>query len=123
MLGRHITRRSDDRSCCREVVSGHLPGRISKGLGDAEIEHFHRVDTVDPGDHDIIGLDIAMQNGLRVCGAQGVERLFEHFDDELGLLRPVVFDDLKEVSTFDELEDHEEHAVVRPAVVEHLDRV
>src|SRR5690606_5928125 len=75
----------------------------------SEVEH-HCV-SVQPGrgHHDVLRLEVAMHNALRVSGGKRIQALHHQVFGFEGLQRALVPDDAKPRLAFDELEDQVEH--------------
>jgi hypothetical protein len=76
-----------------------------------------------PGDHDVLGLEVAMDDALRVRAGQGVEHL-RHEADRLALLQgALVVHHLAECCAGNEGEDGEQRPVAQLAGIAEADDV
>ncbi len=119
LLGRHEIGRTDDRSLARELVEL----RTFTELREAEVEDLREVGIVArPRDHDVLGLDVAVDDALQVRLRERVAHL-DHDARELDRAERIArAKDATEIAAGHELHD-EVGETVGDAVVEDLHRV
>jgi hypothetical protein len=112
LLGRHVENSAHLRAGASEVVGG-------RGyFGDTEI---HDLDDARAIEHEIAGLDIAMDDAHAVGGADAEERLPEERDGFLRRDGAAAIDELLKRVAFDVLHDHDGIALVDEKGVERGD--
>jgi hypothetical protein len=68
LLGRHVVGATDDDAVLRELTRS---ARLVE-LGDAEIDELRLHDITFDRDEDVVGLDVTVDDALRMCGSQSV---------------------------------------------------
>ena len=101
LLGRHVERRADDRARLRH-------SRLLGGLGQAEVGDVHVIGGVD---HDVLGLQVAVDDALVVRGLEAFRRLAEDAQEALGRQLALLLQDRGQVPPVDELHRQELDAV------------
>ena len=81
LLGRHIRERAEDGSGqCTCFTSGEAVLRRSVLAQSREAE-IRQLGVTVPGDQDVLGLDIPMQNSCRMGASQSVSHIHQKLDD------------------------------------------
>ena len=121
LLGGHVLRRSADH------VGAGEAGQVGvEDLGDAEVEHLHDLVRAGPAlrDHDVLGLQVAVDHAARVRLRERGEHLRDQVDDARLGQRPLIARHQAQVLALHVLHRDVERAVLAgPPEVEHLDRV
>jgi len=142
-LGRHVLGRPEHHALLRDAPLGDV--RIAD-LGDAEVEDLHEVerllalgDRVEPGlvrdlpdqlaaplaprEHDVLGLEVAVDDPLGVRGPQRARHLVHDGDRAQEVQPPLALHDRVQRLAVQKFHDEEHRAVARLAEVGHVDDV
>ena len=119
LFGGHVVRRADDGA-----TTGHLRfHRALEKLREPEVQHLGRLAIAALGDHDVLGLEVAVHDPRRVCILYGPRDLSAQIGNPSERHRPIFVEHLGEVVAIDILHDEIERARLRAPEVEHMNRV
>ena len=118
MLGTHVLGRPDHQSRLRHLLRG-----IVRDFGDAEVDDLHEIGPVAAArDHDVVGLEIAMDDPHVVRDGKCVGCLTNNVGDACGCERPLLLDQFGQRRPVDELHREIDDAVGLTEVV-HISHV
>ena len=131
LLGRHVLGGTDEDAARGELCAGRLRRRVRRALvllGDLRDPEVADLDDVVPlvvfaiEDHDVLGLEIAMDHAHVVRSRDRRESLHDDVGDPLFGERPVLEDHLVELAPLEILHRHVEEAVRLLSELDHAHR-
>ena len=97
-----------------EAGASHVLLARLNGLGDAEVDDLHEIDaSASLGDHDVVGLQVAVHDAHVVSDCKGISRLTNNLGRACRLERALLLDHLRERRTVHELHRQEDQPVRR----------
>src|SRR5690606_22643200 len=124
LLGRHVAGSAEDRARLGlELIDLAV---VAEGLGDPEVEHLHDRPglALDPGEEDVVRLEVAVDDALLVRLRERAEDRADDLDGLVDRRRPLALDPRRQQLSLQQLHREEEVALALVlAEVEHPDRV
>ena len=114
LFRRHIHGGAEHEACLGQIIGAV----VGDGLSDAEVEDFNVIAVAAlAGDHDVVGLEVAVDDAERVGGSQRLSNLISNVDNTINRQHAMVGDDARKRSSVDVFHRQKEQAVFGDAEI------